>query len=604
MIHRLPQSTSPPFRPRFRTAALALGVLSLGACAAPPSGTSAGPPPPAGDAAICSSPTRNVVEQGAFAVLVFTKTAGTCLAATGAGVQALAALGAANDFRVTASGDANVFSDEGLARFAAVVFVNNEGGVLSGAQQGALARFVQSGKGFVGVHAAVDAQPNWPWYAELVGAARSGTAGVQTGQVRVTPGSSPAAAELPPTLEWREAWQSYRNLDGNVVPLLNLSEAGLQLSPAMGTFHPLAWSQFYDGGRSFFTGLGGTPELFADAAFRQHLLGGLRWAANSDNKRPALAWKDKADAPLKLWEAQGIGAEGKLWLFGGFTNTPEVNVYATNGSYSYDPATDTWSQPGEVAALPQRLTHAGTAYDGQSRTIWVAGGFVGNGYTTIDPISTTKNVWKYRPTDNTWTEGPPLPQPRAGGGFALLGRTLHYFAGTVRTGDTYEQDYDDHWTLNLDDEGAGWKTAARYPAAVNHVAGATLNGLLYGLGGQRDSQETGGNTDAVYAYDPATDAWTPKAKLPLPLGHTAESTFARGGRLMVLGGVTDNPDAGSGKEVGTVLEYDPNRDAWTRLPELPAPRQSPVAAMVNGRLIVTTGDGSNNTPQATTWSGP
>ena len=43
--------------------------------------------------------------------------------------------------------------------------------------------------------------------------------------------------------------------------------------------HPITWCQTYEGGRSFYTGLGHTKESYAEPAFRQLLLGGVRYAA-------------------------------------------------------------------------------------------------------------------------------------------------------------------------------------------------------------------------------------------------------------------------------------------------------------------------------------
>ncbi len=42
--------------------------------------------------------------------------------------------------------------------------------------------------------------------------------------------------------------------------------------------HPISWCQTYQGGRSFYTGLGHTKESYAEPAFRSHVLGGLRYA--------------------------------------------------------------------------------------------------------------------------------------------------------------------------------------------------------------------------------------------------------------------------------------------------------------------------------------
>ena len=47
-----------------------------------------------------------------------------------------------------------------------------------------------------------------------------------------------------------------------------------------GVDHPTAWCHSYDGGRSWYTGGGHTNESYAEPDFRQHLLGGIKWAAN------------------------------------------------------------------------------------------------------------------------------------------------------------------------------------------------------------------------------------------------------------------------------------------------------------------------------------
>lgn len=55
----------------------------------------------------------------------------------------------------------------------------------------------------------------------------------------------------------------------------------------MGDFHPLAWYHEYDGGRSFYTGLGHLPAVYEDTLFLEHLYGGIYWAATGKGlKRP------------------------------------------------------------------------------------------------------------------------------------------------------------------------------------------------------------------------------------------------------------------------------------------------------------------------------
>jgi hypothetical protein len=47
----------------------------------------------------------------------------------------------------------------------------------------------------------------------------------------------------------------------------------------MGADHPIAWCHSVGAGRSFYTGIGHTTEVYSDPLFRQHLLAGVRYAA-------------------------------------------------------------------------------------------------------------------------------------------------------------------------------------------------------------------------------------------------------------------------------------------------------------------------------------
>ena len=48
----------------------------------------------------------------------------------------------------------------------------------------------------------------------------------------------------------------------------------------MGADHPIVWCHTFEGGRSWYTGLGHASSAFTDEPlFIQHLLGGIEWAA-------------------------------------------------------------------------------------------------------------------------------------------------------------------------------------------------------------------------------------------------------------------------------------------------------------------------------------
>ena len=293
----------------------------------------------------------------------------------------------------------------------------------------------------------------------------------------------------------------------------------------------------------------------------------------------ALSWKTQAGALTAVFESQGTAVGNKLYVFGGFTN----GLVGSTKAQAYDATTNRWAALKDV---PESLTHAAVAEDGS--TIYIAGGFVGN-----HPGPQTNHVWKYDTLKNEWSPGIPLPGARGGGALVRIGRILHFVGGVERDLNdlkTYLRDSPEHWTLNLDGgANATWQTAAPMPNPRNHTAGVNLNGQLYVLGGQHLSDEVSANQTQVDLYDPQTNTWTQRASLPRPVGHTSDSTVVMNNRIVMIAGVTDgSPDTGSLK-IADVNEYDPVSNTWRALTNLPAPRQSPVAGVIGGRLYVTTG---------------
>jgi N-acetylneuraminic acid mutarotase len=297
-------------------------------------------------------------------------------------------------------------------------------------------------------------------------------------------------------------------------------------------------------------------------------------------------WTEGSPAPRARFEAQGIAVNDQLFVFGGFHNS---QIEATAVSHRYDPGSGSW-QP--LEDMPEKLTHAGQVFYEATNTIYIVGGFVGD-----HPGPGTEQVWRYHIPSDTWSAGPSLPAPRGAGAAAVLGGKLHFFGGTEREGGEYSGDAGEHWILDLEN-GTTWQPAAPLPNPRNHLGATAVNGKVYAIGGQHLDDEEEGNQRDVHAYDPATDTWTAVSPLPRPLGHVAASTLVRDGRIVVIGGVTQNR-----RKVANVLEYDPATDTWRELEPLPQPRQSPVAGVIAGEIIVTTGADNDSEPRTTTWHG-
>jgi type 1 glutamine amidotransferase len=84
-------------------------------------------------------------------------------------VIALKDLAARNFFDAAVFEDPNSFTDKNLEQYQVVIFLNTTGDILNSEQQKVLERFIQAGKGFVGIHSASDTEYDWEWYTKLVG---------------------------------------------------------------------------------------------------------------------------------------------------------------------------------------------------------------------------------------------------------------------------------------------------------------------------------------------------------------------------------------------------------------------------------------------------
>jgi N-acetylneuraminic acid mutarotase len=174
-----------------------------------------------------------------------------------------------------------------------------------------------------------------------------------------------------------------------------------------------------------------------------------------------------------------------------------------------------------------------------------------------------------------------------------------------------------------------WTTLAPLPEARDHAALTPLGGRLFLSGGNGPSLAP---RAGLWIYDPAADRWS--AAPPMPGRRSAHAAVAVDGRLYVLGGViADHPqqaptwryDPANGTwdeslappptyrehvaavalddgtivliggraagDLAAVERYDPRTNAWTSMPALPTPRGGLTAAVLDGAIHVTGGEG-------------
>ena len=286
-----------------------------------------------------------------YQVLVFSKTAGFRHDSIEAGVSAIEELGRTNGFGVDATEDAGAFTAENLAKYEAVVFLSTTGDVLDAEQQAAFEAYIRGGGGFVGLHAAADTEYDWPWYGGLVGAYFDSHPAPQPATVRFEDRANPSTAHFAPTWNHTDEWYNYRANPRATVKVLATVDESTYSGGGMGADHPITWCQEYDGGRSWYTGMGHTRESFAQENYTTMLLGGIRLAADQADAdcRPETGYTpifDGTQASLDRWEQAGPGgftlADGTISSYGGMG----LLWYPVSTFSNYSLKVD-WMMPGD-----------------------------------------------------------------------------------------------------------------------------------------------------------------------------------------------------------------------------------------------------------------
>ncbi|MGW2835365.1 ThuA domain-containing protein [Streptomyces sp. NPDC001286] len=244
-------------------------------------------------------------------VLVFSKTAGFRHDSIPDGVAAVRQLGSEAGFTVDATEDATAFTAKNLRRYDAVVFLSTTGDVLDAVQQSAFEGYIRHGGGYVGVHAAADTEYDWAFYGGLAGAYFQSHPAIQPATVDVEDRAHPATSGLARTWSRTDEWYNYRSNPRDRAHVLASLDESSYNGGTMNGDHPIAWCQNYRGGRAFYTGGGHTKESYAEPAFRQHLLGGIRWAVGDAQAdcRPENGYRPLFDGTtLDGWKQAGPGA--------------------------------------------------------------------------------------------------------------------------------------------------------------------------------------------------------------------------------------------------------------------------------------------------------
>lgn len=223
-----------------------------------------------------------IYDESEYSFLVFSKTSGWRHDSIEEGKKALIQIAQNNSFSITLTEDTDYFTPDSLMAYNAVVFLNTTETVFEDTQREAFKEYIRGGGGFVGIHSATDTEYDWPWYGNLVGAYfdnHPNFPNVREAELLVIDHQHPSTEDLPEKWTRSDEWYNFSFISDHISVLIELNTDSYKGSDHPG-YHPIAWYHKYDGGRSFYTGLGHTKESYNEDLFLIHLEGGLKYAMN------------------------------------------------------------------------------------------------------------------------------------------------------------------------------------------------------------------------------------------------------------------------------------------------------------------------------------
>lgn len=221
----------------------------------------------------------NCSSNNSYSVLVITETKGWVHDSIESGLKLIQNIGNKNNFNVYHSDNSSVITYKNLKEIKTIIFLNTTEEILTDVEQKVMESFIKSGKGFVGVHAAADTEYNWQWYGKLVGAYYRNHPEVMNGKILTI--NHKITNHLDSEWEIEDEWYNFDYVNYDINILLHLDEDSY-IGGEHPDYHPITWYHEYDGGRSFYTGLGHTKEVYDDERFIKLLEKGILYASYVD----------------------------------------------------------------------------------------------------------------------------------------------------------------------------------------------------------------------------------------------------------------------------------------------------------------------------------
>ena len=286
-------------------------------------------------------------------------------------------------------------------------------------------------------------------------------------------------------------------------------------------------------------------------------------------------WSTATALPLAVQEIYPTKHKGRIHQAGGFIATNGRISGPTAKHFSWMPGEPVWHEelPLPVARHhPQLISFkahllALAGFESRSQqSAWVM----------------QKNGWALG-AEGQWQNIPDLPAPCGESVLGITGDGLLHLAGGRTPLGPNNASWQDHGDTDhhfvLDDINGMWERAAPCLTKRNSASGDIIDGALHIVGGR---QVGGGNVAGHEVYNPREDRWRKAAPMPQAQGGLAAATL--GGKLYAFGG--EYFTANGGGVHPQSWAYDPDKDSWVSLPDMPTPRHGLGAVTLKNKIYV------------------
>jgi N-acetylneuraminic acid mutarotase len=181
-------------------------------------------------------------------------------------------------------------------------------------------------------------------------------------------------------------------------------------------------------------------------------------------------------------------------------------------------------------------------------------------------------------TDAAWTMKAPLPKPRSNFKAATVNGIVYAIGGYV---DDPVSGTNIRAKVEAYDVGSNtWTQKQSIPEALMPTGATSIKGKIYVAGGWNHDRRS----KRLYVYDPVTDTWTRKADMPFTIASYEGHQGMIDGKLYVYAGATVKTDGSPGPH--RFFRYAPATNTWTTLDRPSYAREGGAAGVIDGKLYL------------------